>query len=268
MSGTSIPLSDISAHWKLKDEVVYGPFATRRKGMALGINVLAIGEKFCSFNCVYCQCGWTRSFDPAKALPEHYLDLRIIESELDRRFSEIKGTGERADRIVLSGNGEPTLHPKFNEVCCLLVAARDKHFPNLEIQCLTDGTELGRAEVVEGLKLLDRPTFKLDAATPAVLKRVDIPLVDFDLDVFEQRLQSIPKVFLQACFFRGRIANDMPDHIEAWLERVGRIRPREVEIYSIHRETAAKGLEPVTREWLEGLAARLKALHGVDSQVV
>src|SRR6185503_6096653 len=45
--------------WRLPEGILYGPFPTRRKGRALGINLLPPGDKACTFNCVYCQCGWT-----------------------------------------------------------------------------------------------------------------------------------------------------------------------------------------------------------------
>ena len=43
----------------LQTGVIYGPVRSRRLGQSLGINLLPEHYKLCSFNCVYCQYGWT-----------------------------------------------------------------------------------------------------------------------------------------------------------------------------------------------------------------
>ena len=44
----------------LFDKVVFGPVYSRRLGISLGINLLPTGLKYCTFNCIYCECGWTK----------------------------------------------------------------------------------------------------------------------------------------------------------------------------------------------------------------
>jgi wyosine [tRNA(Phe)-imidazoG37] synthetase (radical SAM superfamily) len=263
---TAYPM--INKAWKLKSTVVYGPFPTRRKGMALGINVLARDEKFCSFDCVYCQCGWTRDFDPATTKLEHYLSLEEIKQELDTSFSKVKETGQGVDSIVLSGNGEPTLHPQFDKVVEILKESRDRYFPDIDIQCLTAGTELQRPEVIRGLNNLERPTIKVDAADDKTLRILNRPLVNFDLEKLEKDLAQIDKVYIQTCFFEGRLSNVGDEAIEAYLTLIARIKPLEVEIYSIHRQPPAKGLKPVDLAFLKQIAKQLKEKAGINSLVV
>ena len=43
----------------LQPGIIYGPVRSRRLGASLGLNVSPITYKLCSFNCVYCQYGWT-----------------------------------------------------------------------------------------------------------------------------------------------------------------------------------------------------------------
>ncbi|MEE4258089.1 MAG: radical SAM protein, partial [Bacteroidales bacterium] len=39
-------------------ETVFGPVMSRRLGVSLGINLLPVDYKYCTFNCIYCECGW------------------------------------------------------------------------------------------------------------------------------------------------------------------------------------------------------------------
>jgi len=259
---------EIKKEWKLKSSVVYGPFPTRRKGMAIGINVLALDEKFCSFDCVYCQCGWTRDFDPALARTEHYLSLDEIKKELDLNFSRIKENAQVVDSIVLSGNGEPTLHPQFDKAVELLLEVRDRYFPEVKVQCLTAGTELHRPEVIEGLNHLDRPTFKLDAVDAKQIKIINRPLVPYSVDDLEKKLQNIDNIYLQSCFFDGRISNVGNESLSCYYEIVSRLHPIEVEIYSIHRSPPAKGLKAVDVDFLHEIARNLKEKADIITLVV
>ena len=43
----------------LQNSIIYGPVRSRRLGASLGVNLLPRARKFCSFDCVYCQYGWT-----------------------------------------------------------------------------------------------------------------------------------------------------------------------------------------------------------------
>ena len=42
----------------LFEEVIFGPVRSRRLGVSLGVNLLPIHAKLCSFDCIYCECGW------------------------------------------------------------------------------------------------------------------------------------------------------------------------------------------------------------------
>jgi wyosine [tRNA(Phe)-imidazoG37] synthetase (radical SAM superfamily) len=252
--------------WQLKNDVVYGPFATRRKGMALGINILTREKKYCSFDCLYCQCGWTKNFDPTA---EHkFLSLEEIEEGLRRSFSKIAFSREHVDSIVLSGNGEPTLHPDIKTVAGLLKELRDHFFPGVLIQCLSAGTELHRLDVQEALNLLERPTIKLDAALEGLFQKIDRPLKDFNLVILEEKLSSLKKFAIQTCFFGGKINNIFPEALEAWYAFLARVKPFEVEIYSLARQTAARKLEGLPYEKLEEIAQELFRRTGLVSLVV
>ena len=48
---------------------IFGPVHSRRLGVSLGINLLPEDGKFCSFDCIYCECGFNKDHRPKKKLP-------------------------------------------------------------------------------------------------------------------------------------------------------------------------------------------------------
>ena len=105
---------DASRRLLVKEGLVYGPIDSRRLGRSLGVNLLGFGEKLCSFNCRYCQCGWTKC--PTMEVGQRIADLPSVEnvtSELERKLRQLSGDTLGLRRITFSGNGEPTLHPEL-----------------------------------------------------------------------------------------------------------------------------------------------------------
>lgn len=247
--------------YTLTDDILYGPIPTRRTGLSLGVNLLPPDVKVCSFNCAYCQCGWTtiRPADVAKK-GLAYPSLERIDARTAEGFRTLDAGGIRPDTITLSGNGEPTLHPQFDRAVETVVRNRDRFLPGARVTVLSDGSELHRPEVVRGLNLLDERHMKLDAGDAATLKAIDIPLVPFDLDTYVGRLRGLKDCVLQAFFCRGRIDNTGDAALAAWLDRVRAIRPRRVDVYTLARIPAAQGLKSVPREDLEVIAARAREI--------
>jgi wyosine [tRNA(Phe)-imidazoG37] synthetase (radical SAM superfamily) len=251
----------------LSDEILYGPIYTRRTGLSLGVNLLPPNVKVCSFNCVYCQCGWTPP--PAETFTARglaYPAVERIEARTAEGFADLAARGVLPDTITLSGNGEPTLHPDFGRAVEAILRNRDRFLPRARVNVFSNGTELGRDDVVRGLDRLDERHLKLDAGDPEVLRRIDLPLVPFDLDVYLDRLRRLRDVVVQAFFCRGRISNLDDAAAAAWLERVAAIRPLRVDLLSLDRVPAAEGLERVPPAELEPLAARARAL-GIRAEV-
>ena len=42
----------------LFQSIIYGPIHSRRLGTSLGVELMPLDHKLCTFNCVYCECGW------------------------------------------------------------------------------------------------------------------------------------------------------------------------------------------------------------------
>lgn len=243
----------------LFSEIVYGPIHSRRLGVSLGMEVMPLQHKLCTFDCVYCECGFNRPVSHP-VLPTR----EEIRAALERKLQALESEGDRPDVITFSGNGEPTLHPDFLGIIRDTVVLRDKYCPGAKVSVLSNSTQLGREDVVEALRLCDNRILKLDAATDEMMRRIDRPVNPLlTVEQIEQYLLPFDGDFiLQTCFLRGEylgktIDNTTAEEVKAWYEAVERLHPREVMMYVIDRATPVPTLEKIPREEMEVIAAPL-----------
>jgi len=254
----------------LFDSIVFGPVRSRRLGVSLGINLLPVSRKVCSFNCIYCECGWTSGkAGISSALPSR----QAVYEALKIKLSEMKEHGKAPDVITYAGNGEPTLHPDFASIIDDSIALRNEYFPQARISVLSNGSTLNRRSVREALKRVDMNILKLDSAIPSTVKRLNQPNRTVDPARFEKYVSDFEGRFIiQTLFVRGEcngeaVDNTTPQEIDAWLEAIGRLRPQSVMIYTIDRDTPlGKSLKKVPAAELEAIAARVKAM-GISTSV-
>lgn len=246
-------------------EIAYGPIHSRRLGTSLGMEIMPLEHKLCTFDCVYCECGWNEPVSHP-VLPTRE-EVRVA---LETKLKALQQEGVVPDVITFSGNGEPTLHPEFKGIIEDTCALRDSYCPQAKVSVLSNSTQLGRADVVEALRLCDNRILKLDAATDTMMRRIDQP-VNKALDV--QTLTGWLKQFdgdftLQTCFLRGEhngepIDNTTEEELNAWYRVVEMLRPKQVMIYVIDRKTPEEHLEKIPRERMEEIAAPLRE-QGID----
>lgn len=247
--------------------VVFGPVHSRRLGVSLGVNLLPTDSKFCNFNCIYCECGW----NPKGGKPR--LPQRAeVQSQLVARLDAMRSKGERLDVITFAGNGEPTIHPDFEEIIDDTLAARDAHYPAARVVVLSNASMLDRASVSRALHRVDQVALKLDAPYDDLLQLINGPQMRLTVADVVARLRAFGHAYtLQTLFLRGEyrgqvVDNATPQAIEDWLAVVADLRPRDVMVYTIDRETPAQGLEKVSLDELRAIAARVEAL-GIGVQV-
>ena len=245
----------------LFNSIVYGPIHSRRLGTSLGMELMPLEHKLCTFNCVYCECGWNQ--------PVHHPVLPTREEvkvALEAKLSAISNQSSALDVITFSGNGEPTLHPDFLGIIEDTCALRDQYCPNAKVSVLSNSTQLGRPDVVKALKLCDNRILKLDAATDTMMRRIDLP-VNEHLTVqtlIDGLAQFNGDFILQTCFLRGEhdglpIDNTTPEELAAWYEAVETLRPKQIMMYVIDRKTPEEHLSKISREEMEHIAAPLIA---------
>ncbi len=254
----------------LFDDIIFGPIHSRRLGCSLGINLLPKTIKLCTFNCIYCECGWaqTREVDYEKL--HKAADMLPVMEAFMRQLAE---KGEIPDSITYSGNGEPTLHPEFGPITDGLIQLRDKYFPKAIISCLSNSTQLHRADVVRALRRIENPLMKLDAGTQDTFHRMNQPFVDLDVETVTQQLEQFEgKLTVQTMMLKGElddgswIDNTTGEEVSAWLERIRRIHPHTVMLYPIDRETPANKLIKLGTDVLEPIADKVREM-GIETKV-
>lgn len=254
--------------YDLSDTVVYGPVQSRRLGASLGINILPFNVKVCSFNCNYCQCGWTTDLvDDASLAKVRWPEVREIEDELRRKLEELKAQGQNLDCMTIAGNGEPTLYPEFSKAMKAILRVRDEVMPGVRVDILSNAAHLDRPDVVEGLKLLDARYMKLDAGTDEQFLNMNSPVTDVGIWEVMQGLEKMDDFIIQAMFTHGRRDNTDEKSVVDWIQAVKRVKPMAVQIYSVDRYPADKKIYPVERELLDEIAAALTAQTGIPAEV-
>lgn len=225
----------------LNNRYVYTVISPRAGGLSVGLNLNPDGH--CNFDCLYCEV--VRKPNHARVT----LDVEVMAVELQRTLAEVH-SGRIRDRapyhslpaellelrhVALSGDGEPTLCPRFVEAVQAVAHLRALgQFPFFKLVLITNSTGLDSPAVQEGLRSFtkeDEVWAKLDAGTQSYLNQVNRTRV------------SIEKV-------------------QANILLVARTRP--VVIQSLF--PLINGQEP-TPEEIEQFALRLKALQSGGAQI-
>ena len=259
---------DIRRRLLVKEELVYGPLLSRRLGRSLGINLLGFGEKVCSFNCRYCQCGWTRH--PTMDVDERIAELPSAEKvagALERKLQQLCRERVPIDVITFSGNGEPTLHPELGQIVKAASTLRDRYAPGSKLAVLSNSSTVHRPEVRAALEGVDLKLMKLDAGSEALVRRINMPARGFDFNGMVKGLAQLDGVLLQSMFVWGRVENTDPFAIRDWAERVAEIRPLAVQVYTFDRVPADPGLRPVPRAILVSIAGYARRIADVPVDV-
>lgn len=246
----------------LFDSIVYGPIHSRRLGVSLGMNLMPTTAKLCTFDCVYCECGWNQ--------PVSHPVLPTRKQVSEALTSQLSTLNTPLDVITFSGNGEPTLHPEFLGIIEDTCALRDQYCPNAKISVLSNSTQLGRPEVIEALRLCDNRILKLDSAIDATMQLIDQPVnQNLTVEQIAQWLSLFEGDFtLQTCFLRGEyhgqiIDNTTPAELSAWYAMIKRLHPKQVMIYVIDRATPLQTLSKVPASEMEAIAEPLRQ-QGID----
>jgi len=254
----------------LFDEIIFGPVKSRRLGVSLGINLLPTKRKICNFNCIYCECGWTgNGGNEISHLPSR---LDVYEA-LEEKLSAMVAEKSLPDVITYAGNGEPTLHPDFPGIIDDSIALRDRYVPSARIAVLSNATTIGDPLVKAALLKADMNILKLDSAFDSTVKIHNQPVKELNVEELIKNLISFNgKLIIQTLFLRGNyrgmvIDNTTPEEINGWLKAIERIRPSEVMIYTISRDTPEGGkLDKVSGSELRRIARKVEKL-GIKTQV-
>lgn len=243
-------------------DLIFGPVRSRRLGLSLGINLLPTRKKFCSFNCIYCECGWTRLNDITLCeLPKR----AKVREFLEKRLKELVAEDYLPDVLTYAGNGEPTLHPEFAGIVDDTIVLRNRYVPSAKVSVLSNAYMLGDPVVARALVKIDNNILKLDAGTERMFRLINNPDPLFSFDGLIEDLTSFNgKMIVQTMFLRGvykgeTVDNTTPQEVDAWIGHLVKIRPSLVMIYPIARETPLQNIQKIESEELEAIATKARA---------
>ena len=246
----------------LYGSIAYGPVHSRRLGLSLGVNLLPVNQKVCSFECIYCECGFTKLVEGA-----HVPTRQEVKKALETKLTEMADTGLKLDVFTFAGNGEPTLHPDFKGVMEDTIEIRNRFCPNAKISVLSNATMIDNPSVVEALKMVDNNILKLDSGIDATARLIDGPKQPkFSVERQIELLKRFEGDFImQTIFLRGNINgqvvdNTTPEEVAAWTEAVRQTHPKEVMVYQVDRDTPVPNLEKLTNEELDRIAEGVRKL--------
>ncbi|MBO7552532.1 MAG: radical SAM protein [Bacteroidaceae bacterium] len=240
---------------------IFGPVHSRRLGVSLGINLMPGDGKVCSFDCIYCECGFNKDFKPKSARPSR----EEVREALETKLKDMQKNGPAPDVLTFAGNGEPTLHPDFPGIIDDTLALRDQYFPNAKVSVLSNSTMIHKPAVFEALNKIDNNILKLDTVDEAYISALDQPAKGYDVKKIMAHMKAfqgnciIQTMFLKGSYQGKDMNNITPQYVEPWLEAVKEIAPRQVMIYTIDRETPTHDLLKATHEELDRIAAKVEA---------
>ena len=240
---------------------IFGPIHSRRLGVSLGINLLPADGKICTFDCIYCECGYNKDRRPKQKFPTR----EEVRTALEKRLQDMKANGPTPDVLTFAGNGEPTAHPQFAGIMEDTLVLRDTYFPDAKVSVLSNSTFIHKPDVFQALSKVDNNILKLDTIDSNYINLVDRPTGHYDVNRIIEDMKAFKgKLIVQTMFLKGKtdegvdVDNTSDKFVLPWLEVVKQIAPKQVMIYTIDRETPDQSLQKATHEELDRIVAMIE----------
>ena len=298
-SGCARPLFEDHTRQFAENRYVYPVLSRRAGGISIGVNLSP--DKLCNFHCVYCQVDRElRAAGAERAVPlkdagygmGEPVDVDLLAAELDdmvdavvsgrlfegTRFGQTPASLQRLNDIAISGNGEPTLCPRFAEVVQLCAEARRRRrLDDVKLVLITNSTLLDRESVRRGLAVLDGANgeiwAKLDAGTEAYYRRVARSMVPFSkiLDNVLITAQTRP-IVIQTLLMRLEEKPPSGEEITAYCQRLTDIlaaggQIRLVQLHTVARRPAEAYVAPLDDRELDAIGEKVHCETGLPTMV-
>ncbi len=238
---------------------IYGPVHSRRLGLSLGVNLMPADGKICTFDCLYCECGFNKD---RRTHSPHPTRQQVTEA-LEKQLIKMHNDQEHPNVLTFAGNGEPTSHPEFSGIIDDTIRLRNRWCPNAKISVLSNATFSGHDDIRQALLKVDNNILKLDTVNMEYIRKVDRPVQpSYDVkDIIENMRWFKGHVIIQTMFMKGDgTDNTSEEYVAPWLEAVKYIQPQEVMVYTIDRETPDQKLRKASHEELNAIRDRVIAL--------
>ena len=253
----------------LFDNVIFGPVLSRRLGVSLGINLSPIDSKVCTFNCIYCECGWTQKKELNR---EEVPTTEQFGKLLEERLQKLSMSKIKIDSITFAGNGEPTMHPEFADIIDRTILLRDKYYPQSKITVLSNASIIHDDRIIDALRKVDNNMLKLDTVVEETFRLLNKPLLKISVNDIVAYLKKfngdliIQSLVVKAEINGKHIDNTTDKEIDEWLRILNEIKPRLVIIYPISREPADKNVKKIDDAKLNAIAEKVRNA-GIDVNV-
>ncbi|WP_024786909.1 MULTISPECIES: radical SAM protein [unclassified Lebetimonas] len=223
---------------------IFGPVASRRFGMSLGID-LSPDKKRCNFDCIYCE------LSPAKPVNNYDNPPKV-----DDIFNEVKDAVQKYqfDVLTVTSNGEPTLYPYLDELIGKLKTL------NKKLLILSNSSTIMKKETQNSLKKLDIVKLSLDAVSPNIFKKIDRPAKGIDIQEIIKGIIEFRKIYKSELIIEILVVkgiNDKDEEFKKLNKVLANIKPDRVDISTIDRPPAYN-VEGVSIEKLFELAENIK----------
>jgi len=149
--------------------LTFGPVPSRRLGRSLGIN--NIPPKACSYSCVYCQVGPTRT---TEIIPREFYTPDQIYQAVEKHLVQTREKGDRVDYLTFVPDGEPTLDSRLSES---IERLRPLGIP---VAIISNASLIWHEEVRESLMKADWVSLKVDAIDETLWRRINRPHPSLD----------------------------------------------------------------------------------------
>ena len=267
----------------LENRFVYVVISPRARGLAIGINMNP--DRQCNFDCSYCEV------DHLATPMAKELDLDIMAAELEYTLGQVR-SGRlsehphfrsihpdllRLRHVALSGDGEPTLSPRFAEAVQVAVHVRARCLGSFfKLVLMTNSTGLDVPMVRHGLRYFTREDevwAKLEAGTQPYMDLVnhsEVPLEKILSNIL--LLGRERPVVIQSMFPLINGQEPGADEIEEYINRLNELKHGGaqislVQIYSASRPHAHPEFSHLPLKILSRICQRVKAATGLKAEV-
>jgi wyosine [tRNA(Phe)-imidazoG37] synthetase (radical SAM superfamily) len=273
--------SEHSRQWAGLD-YVYPVISRRSGGLSIGINLSQ--EKACNLDCVYCQVDRSDRFDQTGS---NRVDLDQLRDELDwildwavsgkiwlhDRFAAAPEACRRLNDIAFSGDGEPTMYPRFDDACSLVAQVKAAHrLTSVKLIVLSNMSLCRRAAVQRGFGVLDRNNgeiwAKLDAGRASWHQLIARSKIGFNSTLANIRNTGRIRPLVIQTMLMSRCGVPMPfEEFDAYLRCIGDLirdgcRIKRVQLYTIARRPAESFVSPLTDDELDRYGRRFRQCFG------
>lgn len=239
----------------LQKGIIYGPVRSRRLGWSLGINLLSTQKKICTFNCVYCQYGWTAVHGKKITETFQWPSVAEVLAALEEALRNINSSPAY---ITFSGNGEPTGHPNFDEIGEAVIRLRNRFSPHSKTAILSNSSLVTDSRIRDAIAKLDVRIMKLDCGNEEIFQKYNFPCCGIDLKDIINALQSMQDITIQALFTGGVAGNYDSAHLDEWIEKIKQISPIHVQLYTLDRDYPSNNIHALEKDDLHLIQKRLE----------